>query len=274
MNTIQSILISSDSIVPLSERRLLLMYVLGLTKLDLIKNPSQEVPSQKSEELNQLISRRRVGEPIAYIIGQKEFYGRDFHVTSDVLIPRPETEQIIEIIKDLEPESTKELKFLDVGTGSGCIALTLAKEFPSSNLTALDISKPALKITQSNQQALNVPNSQFTSIQSDLLEAVSPNQHFDYIIANLPYIDPQDPDVSQETKRFEPGLALFSNKNGLDHYIRLFDQLKEKKITFESIIIEVGHQQKNEVDELIKKSFTKTPIWRYDLQSIPRICII
>ncbi len=158
-----------------------------------------------------LISRREKGEPVAYILGKREFYGRKFKVDPEVLIPRPETELLVETALERLPKS-KPLEVLDIGTGSGCIAVTLALESPLWSVTAVDFSSPALQIAKENAQRLGA-HIQF--IQSDLYAELG-GQRFDLIVSNPPYIAQEDPHLRQGDVRFEPRAALTSGMDGLD----------------------------------------------------------
>jgi len=157
--------------------------------------------------------------PIAYIIGHKEFYSRLFKVTPSVLIPRPESEALIELLKTHLPETAKHL--LDVGTGSGCLGITAKLEFPQLHVTLSDISRYALKVAEENAEKLNA---EVTIIRSDLLSKLqSPNVKFDIIIANLPYVD-KSWERSPETNT-EPKLALFADNGGLALIYKLIQQI-------------------------------------------------
>ncbi len=167
-------------------------------------HPEYELTEVELAKIRQNTARRAQHEPLAYILGHKEFYGRDFKVTQDTLIPRPETEALIDVAKTLKPH-----KILDVGTGSGCIAITLAKELPQTEVEALDISPAALQIAQENAEKHSVTVKFF---QSDLLESAASD--YDLIVANLPYVDPNWGWLSPELA-FEPQTALFAADGGL-----------------------------------------------------------
>ena len=160
-------------------------------------------------------TRRAEGEPLAYILGYREFYGRRFFVTPDVLIPRPETETIIEIAKALNPD-----KILDVGTGSGCIAITLDLELPSTQVSAVDISDDALRIAQKNAAH---HNAKIEFHKSNLLENYQPKTGT-LIIANLPYVDAAWDWLDHKTLDHEPSLALYAEQGGLELIYKLIDQ--------------------------------------------------
>lgn len=160
-------------------------------------------------------ARRAEGEPLAYILGYREFYGRRFFVTPDVLIPRPETETIIEITKELNPD-----KILDVGTGSGCIAITLDLELPNAQVSAVDISDDALCVAQKNAAH---HNAKVEFHKSNLLENYQPEPGT-LIIANLPYVDAAWDWLDHKTLDREPSLALYAEQGGLELIYKLIDQ--------------------------------------------------
>ena len=160
-------------------------------------------------------TRSAEGEPLAYILGYREFYGRRFFVTPDVLIPRPETETIIEIAKELNPD-----KILDVGTGSGCIAITLDLELPNTQVSAVDISDDALRIAQKNAAH---HNAKIEFHKSNLLENYQPEPGT-LVIANLPYVDAAWDWLDHKTLDHEPSLALYAEQGGLELIYKLIDQ--------------------------------------------------
>lgn len=196
----------------------LLEHVLGTPRVTLLSHPETDLPATTLVRLNAARAERLAGIPVAYIQNKKEFYGRDFIVSEQVLIPRPETESIIEIAKSLKLESPK---ILDVGTGSGCIAITLSLEIPSSNITASDVSDEALIIARQNAKVLGA---QVVFKKADLLKNIG-TRYFDIICANLPYV-PEGLITSKEITK-EPALALFSGADGLDIYSRFFIQVAD-----------------------------------------------
>ena len=171
-----------------------------------------ELAPSQLRELNLLAEQVKQNKPLAYITGNKEFYGRDFRVTPDVLIPRPETEQLVEII--MERAGDRGANILDVGTGSGCIAITLALELPNSKVTAVDISPEALEIAQSNAKNLK---SNVSFKRSDLFSSL--DEEFAVIVANLPYVD-RCWEISPGTA-YEPEQALYATEDGLELIRRL-----------------------------------------------------
>jgi release factor glutamine methyltransferase len=189
----------------LEDIELLLMHVLGKSKEFLFLNPDFTLSQEQTVLLTDLVNRRKYGEPLAYLTGSKNFYGRNFKVTKDTLIPRPETEELINLV--LKLNQNKPLKtILDVGTGSGCIAITLANELPEASIFASDISKEALEIAKENAKT---HNAKITFFESDLLKNIQ--GHFDLIIANLPYVPEDVYRQNFEQLKSEPKLALVDN---------------------------------------------------------------
>jgi release factor glutamine methyltransferase len=198
-------------------------------------------PASRHLRLEELFARRRNHEPLAYITGHKEFYGRDFIVTPDVLIPRPETEAVIDYIKDRPGK-----KIADVGTGNGAITITLALELPHSEITATDISEKALAIAKQNARTIGTSNVKF--MNSDLLNNVAGK--FDIIVANLPYVDPTW-EISPEAG-FEPSLALFADDNGTKLIKKLIDQVPNYLEKNGLLILELDPRSTNDVTEYAK----------------------
>lgn len=175
-------------------------------------HPDYEFSPQELVQIEAWATRRRAGEPLAYIFGEKAFYGRDFIVTPATLIPRPETEALIDLAKTFQSHT-----ILDVGTGSGCIAITLALELPQATVSAVDISSAALKVAAKNAQKLGA-TVHFT--RSNLLERA---QSYDLIVANLPYVD-RDWDWLSPELKFEPATALYTDDGGLALVKQLIQQ--------------------------------------------------
>ena len=194
------------------DAELILAKVIQKERIFLHSHPEYEISNQEKGEANQLMARRLAHEPLAYILGYKEFYGRKFRVTPDTLIPRPETEAIIQNIKSLVtsfPEKRDEsFSILDVGTGSGCIAISLALELPNSQVTAVDISAKALDCAKYNIQQLGATN---ISTKKSHLFSATPGK-FDFIASNLPYLDRDWPWLDREALSYEPDSALYAEK--------------------------------------------------------------
>ena len=190
------------------ENRILLCHVLGLSRVGLITQSARLLDADEAARLAALIARRQAGEPIAYLIGQREFYGLPFHVSDAVLIPRPDTELLVELaLARLVPQG----RVLDMGTGSGAIAVALAHTRPDAQVSALDVSATALAVARRNASANGVD---VRFMQSDWYAALG-DQSFDIIVANPPYIAAGDQHLAQGDLRFEPVGALTDHGDGL-----------------------------------------------------------
>lgn len=198
------------------EARGLATYAWGVTPAWLIAHDTDPLSSTQTSAFGTLLARRLAGEPMAYITGSREFYGRPFRVSPDVLIPRPDTELLVELaLARLPPGQAVEV--LDLGAGSGCIAITLALERPLARITAVDRSAAALTIARSNAEFLGAAVEFLTS---DWFSALS-GRHFDLIVSNPPYIAANDPHLARGDVRFEPPTALAAGADGLDDLRRL-----------------------------------------------------
>ena len=190
--------------------------ILGIQRIDFVLQKNNAVDYQNIDRIKKVIQRLRNEEPIQYIFGSTEFYGLLFNVSTDTLIPRPETEELVEwIIETVKQDeylsSLSELRILDIGTGTGCIAITLTKLIPSANTTAVDISKNALTVAESNS-ALNEVNVHF--VISNVLELSSLENEFDIIVSNPPYVrNSEKIEIKNNVLKYEPDTALFVEDN-------------------------------------------------------------
>lgn len=244
--------------------KILLSFVTGLSKVDLILKASDPIPKDQSIRFQELIQKRCEDYPIAYLIGEREFYGRSFLVNEHVLIPRPETEMLIEWFGKLY--GGQAVKVCDVGTGSGTLAVTLKCEFPEIHVTAVDISLDALKTAQENAQK---HCARIDFLQSDLLQEIS--GPYDVVVANLPYISTKDMETLSKAVQFEPRLALESGHDGLDHYRRLLPQALDKLRRGGGVFLEFGMGQTDELISLLSKTGFSSIEIRKDFSSIDRI---
>lgn len=217
------------------DAELLLSTALDKDRTWLIGHAEQTIPSSVVKELEQHVQRRTRREPLAYIRGYKEFYGRNFSVTPDSLIPRPETETLIETVLALPLGDSPRIH--DVGTGSGCIPITLALELPSARVSGSDISHAALEVARRNSDSLDTSG---VSFYKDNLLGRSIDK-YDIITANLPYVDPSW-ETSPETAS-EPSLALFADDNGLELIKRLIEQAPEHLVDGGYLILEADPRQ-------------------------------
>lgn len=228
-------------------------FVLGLTKAQLLARPEQKISPKDRDEVVALAKRRSLHEPIAYIIGQREFYGRSFYVDRRVLIPRPETENIITMVSELDLPS--ESVVVDIGTGSGCIGISLKLSLLcNAELWLLDTEVGALEVARYNAKNLGCTA---TTLQSNLLESLSESIQPTIVIANLPYVDHNFP-VDTAT-RFEPSSALFANDNGFQLIEKLIAQASSRLQNGSYLVLEMDPWQQERVTHHAK-SFGFTPI--------------
>ena len=228
---------------PHQEACLLLAHSLGKSKEFIIAHSDDPLGDAIFELYLNYLSRRVEGEPMAYIQKQKEFWSLDLKVSPGVLIPRPETELIVEITLELLTNKDQ-VTILDLGTGSGCIALALAKETPNAIITACDNSSVCIDIAKTNAEALGVNNVNF--IASDWFQSVETN-NFDIIISNPPYISHDDSEVGYEVERYEPESALFSRKQGLADLFHIIEHAPNYLSSGGVLLLEHGYQQGSDV---------------------------
>ncbi|MFA7686063.1 MAG: peptide chain release factor N(5)-glutamine methyltransferase, partial [Candidatus Gracilibacteria bacterium] len=247
------------------DAEVLLCYVLGETKEYLFAHANDEVSDENLEKLYvQYLDRVGKGEPIAYITGEKEFYGFDFLVNKHVLVPRPETEmlvaQVLAFMKD-NFEKHGKYKILDVGTGSGNIAISIAKT--SENLgedmieyvDAIDISDEALEVASENVLQHGLED-RVKVFNSNLLEGIDEDEHYHIVVANLPYIgEVTNNQVDKNVEAYEPNSALFAGDDGLELYKKLFQQVVERNMDWRMIVGEFGFGQREDLEQLLNKYF-------------------
>lgn len=223
---------------------ILLEHATATPRATILAHPETVIDQSVLRQLNTYLQQRVAGTPIAYIICKKEFYGREFIVTPDVLIPRPESEHIVSLLKKYYPTTHQApIKILDVGTGSGCLAVTIKLELPQSQVWACDISRSALSVAKHNADALHADVSFFAS---DLL--VATDDKFDIITANLPYV-PTTLTVSNEVLT-EPNIAVFSGSDGLDTIRRFFAQVKTNLAKDGVVLLESLVLQHSEIADI------------------------
>jgi release factor glutamine methyltransferase len=218
------------------------------------------------------VDRRAGGEPLQYITRHQEFFKLDFEVTPDVLIPRPETELIVEAVLGVFP-GTSEFTFADVGTGSGCIAISILHERLSASATALDKSAKALAVAQRNASRHQV-NARLRLIESDLFRAVPENESFDLIVSNPPYVPDGELSMLQREVQREPQSALAGGAAGLDVIRRLLGEAPRHLHAHGYLIFEFGINQDEAIAELVAGNIWELIEVRRDLQQIPRTIIL
>ncbi|EAG4895713.1 TPA: peptide chain release factor N(5)-glutamine methyltransferase, partial [Listeria monocytogenes] len=242
---------------------------MGLSRSELWMEISRELEPNHEKQFEEDFARYLAGEPVQYILKTAPFYGYDFLVTEDVLIPRPETEELVACAEDfLKKHPVKNV--LDVCTGSGIIAIALKKAFPDISMTASDISAPALAVAKKNALLLNAD---VRFVETDLLEAFKQNEErFDMIVANPPYIsEAEKAEMSDYVLKNEPSLALFAENDGLAIYERFVDNLQYVLNSSFWVGVEIGYTQGERVKQLFEKSYPhSTVIIHKDINSKDR----
>lgn len=251
----------------------LMCFVFHKSKEDLFLNHQAQISEASAEELFAFMHRYLEGEPVAYLIGNKEFYGLDFFVDSRVLIPRPESEILVDKVLEFVSKNSSVKHIIDVGTGSGCLAVSLAYKLPDVQVTGVDVSPDALEVARFNASKHGVLQ-RCLFFQSDLLTMVE-DPH-DVVVANLPYIGLEKFNfVSRETKRYEPNVALFGGADGLDLYRKLFGQILAKPWKPQLLLGEFGFLQADDMRKLLEENFAKHTISIIeDYASIPRVFVV
>lgn len=253
------------------DAEVLLAHLLGCDRLAFFKNPKDRIGEEQQAAFDRLIARREDGEPVAYITGRKAFWSFVLEVHPGVLIPRPDTEVIVEeALSVLAQESRSRPRILDIGTGSGAIALALACEIPGAAVTATDISKEALKTAQKNAAFLKMD--QVVFLQGNLFEPVV--GRFDLIVSNPPYIEDREYEsLPRGVKNFEPEEALRAGQTGLEFYEKLIYQAHGYLAENGWLLLEIGARQKKEVRDIFeaRKDFYAHIDVREDYAGLPRV---
>ena len=250
---------------------LLLMFTLNCDRAYFFAHPERELSDDEQIRYSAALAERSRGVPAQYITGHQEFWGLDLIVTPAVLIPRPETEHVIETVLDCvreTPLSVSPLKIADVGTGSGCIALALGKELPQAEIVATDVSSVALEVARANA-ARHQLDSRIRFLENDLLDGFE-NNSFDFIVSNPPYVGVSEEDeVQMEVRKFEPRRAVFAGPAGTEIIARLIPQARATLRPGGWLVMEISGTIAEEVKELLQ-GWNDVHI-NLDLQSIPRV---
>ncbi|MFQ3307418.1 MAG: release factor glutamine methyltransferase [Candidatus Midichloriaceae bacterium] len=227
-----------------------------------------------SNDLKKLVERRLSGEPIAYIIKYKNFWKQRYFVNSDVLIPRPESELIIDVIlKELKDKKREKLKLLDLGTGSGCIILSLLSELKFSEGIGVDISELALQVAKRNGRLFGMEE-RVKFIRSNWIDGIKRGDTFDIITCNPPYIsDYEWRTLDRGVKDFEPRIALTDSKDGLSHYQFLLNNIKKISKKTSIIVFEIGYNQSIYIKKLFEQNNFKVDLYK-DIYNIERVAVI
>lgn len=258
---------------PESSAMVLLSEVFDMTRTELLANSEKELSKSQLSKFKKFIERRKKHESVWHIIGKVGFWGLEFFVDENVLVPRPETEILVEeVVNYILGRDYQVGGILDIGTGSGTIAVALACEFPEISITATDISEEALKVAKKNAKHNRATSVKF--IKSDLFENIK--EKFDIICANLPYIPEEDSgEVSFEVHHHEPHIALYGGDGGLAIYERFFKEAGGHLNKGGAIFCEIGINQGKDIRKIIKKYLPKASIDVLgDLAGIDRVVII
>lgn len=252
--------------------KILMMNLLGVSKEYLLIHDNDEFPEEKLEELKNKITRLKNNEPIQYIINKQEFFGCDFYVDENVLIPQPDTEILVEeainISTKMKEMCKTNIKILDLCTGSGAIAVSLAKNIENADVVASDISQKALEIANKNSILNNV---EINFIHSDLYENIK--EKFNMIVSNPPYIRTGViKELSKEVQK-EPHIALDGGEDGLKFYKKIIEESKQLLENNGYLLLEIGFDQRKDVIELLEKNNYKNIYFKKDLGSNDRIVV-
>ena len=229
-----------------------------------------EISSKITKSYFELIDRRIKREPIAYITNKQSFWNDEFKVTKDTLIPRPETELILESVISYFPDKKIDLNIADLGTGSGCIIISLLQEYINASGIGIDISKEAIKIANENKKLLK-NHERLKLLDEDYAEYNL--NGFDIIVSNPPYISQDSLDIQKDVYDYEPHLALFSKNNGIDAYNKIISNLASRIDKNFFLFLEIGLGQASKVTKLLKNNGFTEILTKVDLANIPR-CVI
>ena len=264
-----------ESSTPILDARLLLAHALNYSQEKMLINYDKELEQDIETRFFEFVARREEQEPIAYILGRQEFYGLEFAVNKHVLIPRPETELIIDILKEDSTRKSQNdnIDILELGIGSGAVSVCLAKEILLANITAAEVSDQAIEIAQSNVSRHKVQN-QVKILKSDWYSALDKGEKYDYIVSNPPYICRSEIyQMSKETIDFEPDLALYADNEGLSSYQAIIQNAKNFLKNDGKLVFEIGYSQKNMILDLLKRAGFENTSVKQDLSGLDRIIV-
>ena len=257
---------------PRREAASLLAHVLGRDQSFIIAHADEPLTEEQSEALQLLVERRANGEPLQYITARQEFFKLDFEVTPDVLIPRPETELIVEVALELL-QNSPDAYFADIGTGSGCIAISLLHELPAARAIGMDISRAALRVARRNAERHTVID-RLVLLESDGLSVLDVNESFSLIASNPPYVSEDELKRVQREVSFEPPAALAGGPDGLSVIRRLLTDVPRFLRAGGYFVFEIGFGQSEAVEKLVDRRVWKLLEIREDLQRIPRTFVL
>ena len=283
---------SADVGSPRMNAEVLLMFVLGVTRAYLYAHPERELTAEETRRYDEALAQRATGMPSQYITGHQEFWGLDLLVSPAVLIPRPETEHLVETVLELARD-TSQPKIVDVGTGSGCIALALAHELKQAEVYGLDVSVEALEIARANAARLQL-DSRVRFLQCNVLTPIEKNpavipsgaqrsrgtpmqpgslfSDLDFVVSNPPYVGFGEADkVQKSVREFEPRMAVFAGEQGLDVISPLVEQAHAALKPGGWLAVEIGYSMRDAVVNLFSPTMWEDVRVIPDLQGIPRV---
>ena len=255
---------------PNLDAKIIFKYILSVDNEQFELCKKNEISNQITKYYFELIDRRIKREPIAYITNKQSFWNNEFKVTKDTLIPRPETELILENVLSYFPDKKIDLNIADLGTGSGCIIISLLQEYINASGIGIDISKEAIKIANENKKLLK-NHERLKLLDEDYAEYNL--NGFDIIVSNPPYISQNSLDIQKDVYDYEPHLALFSKNNGIDAYNKIISNLASRIDKNFFLFLEIGLGQASEVTKLLKNNGFTEILTKADLANIPR-CVI
>ena len=266
--------ITKDYKVAYIEAQILISHSLNLSKSKLISESLRELSENEIDDIEKLINRRLKYEPISYIVSKKEFYGIDFYVDNSVLIPRAETEELIDLVRDyIKKNIEKNISICDIGAGSGNISITLKKvfeDFENLDITAIEISEKAIEVIKKNEA--NILKTNISIINADALIFL-PEKKFDIIVSNPPYVALKDKDNLQKDLSFEPETALYSGYDGLDFYKKFLSVIDKYLKVDGAFFFEIGFNQGEELLNICKSFGIKNAQVEKDLSGKDRFLI-
>ncbi len=253
----------------------LLAEALGRDRTYLIINFNERVPEDALLKFQSMIHRRAAGEPLQYITGRQAFFGLDFEVTPDVLIPRPETELIVEeTIRLVQQSDIGVPVIIDVGAGSGCISVALARELGDARVIASDLSLAALRVARRNAARHGLED-QVSFVASDLLGSFAEENFADFILSNPPYVSEMEmPTLQREARDWEPRMALTDSNDGLSLYRRLLKEASSRLKSGGYLMCEMGYTQSEKISSMVDRATWAETRILDDLQGIPRTIVL
>lgn len=257
-----------DSRAARLEAQILLGHALGKSRVWLIAHDSEALAPRQTDLFHKLLERRLAGEPVAYLLGEREFFGLPFRVTPAVLIPRPETELLVELaLVHLPPD--RPFRVLDLGTGSGAIAIAIARHRPLAKVTAVEYSSASLEVARANAARLGAQNIDFR--QGSWFSALAPGERFGIIVSNPPYVANGDPHLARGDARFEPVAALASGADGLDDIRAIVSGARSRLVPGGWLLFEHGYDQASACRALLEKTGYGNIASADDLAGIARV---